>query len=89
MFQAKQQINFGVDAMHNRMRETAHKASNADTKATYAYTSARRHETKQKVYSVNIPFSKYQDSSRPSASASSPDKTQALMMRSDRTNGFS
>ena len=62
------------------MRETAQKTTNTDTKSSYAYTSARRVEAKNKVYSVNIPFSNaMQPKLASTTNVFSPEKTPKMM----------
>lgn len=73
------------------MRDNGSSIGPTETKQSYAYTSQKRNEQRQKVYSVNIPFSKYNNgpqSPKPaSAQVNTSDDTATHMMR--RSGGFS
>ena len=72
-FQARPLITFGEEKTpQHRMRETSQNIGAVETKQAYDYTSERRNAHKQKVYSVNIPFSKYAVASKPGSAQGAP-----------------
>ena len=69
-FQAQPRIGFGFDKdVTHRLRDNSSNIGPAETRTSYQATSNYRNFNRQKVYSVNIPFSKY-----PGAAGNSPAK---------------
>ena len=57
-FQAQPRIDFGKEEAGVRTRDITSKIGPSETSSTYAYTSNKRSQNRQKVYDVNLPFSK-------------------------------
>lgn len=70
------------------MRQLSTNIGPTETKQSYAFTSAKRNQHKQKVYSVNIPFSKYTTPTKPGSAKESENPRASGVFNKSFTTSF-